>query len=162
MISAYIIPVFLLLIFIFAIIKHVKAYEAFIDGLKDGVKSVLKIAPSMITMYICINTLRASGLISDLFKGAKEYADLISQALFRPLSNHASIGFMVNIYNSYKANSKLAYVSSILQGSTDSSIYIISFYLGSFKVTNMKKCYLIGILVNIIAFVICLVIYLII
>ena len=161
MISKYIIPTLFIIVFTISIIKKKNTYESFIEGIKDGFKSSLRIAPSMLAMYICINALRLSGLIEFIFKSTKIPADLLAQAVIRPMSSQASLAFMIKIYNEYGASSKLAFVSSILQGSTDASLYVISFYIGTFKIKSLNKCFLIAISVNIIIFVICLIIYLI-
>lgn len=161
MISKYIIPTLFIIVFTISIIKKNNTYESFIEGINDGFKSSLRIAPSMLAMYICINALRLSGLIEFIFKSTKIPADLLAQAVIRPMSSQASLAFMIKIYNEYGASSKLAFVSSILQGSTDASLYVISFYIGTFKIKSLNKCFLIAISVNIIIFVICLIIYLI-
>lgn len=161
MISKYIIPILFIGILTFSIIKKNNTYDSFIEGIKEGFKSSLKIAPSMLAMYICVNMLRLSGLIEFIFRSSKIPADLLAQAALRPLSSQASLAFMIKIYNEKGASSKLAFVSSILQGSTDASIYVISFYLSSFKIKGQKKCFSIALSVNLIIFVICLIIYLI-
>lgn len=161
MISKYIIPALFIIVFTLSLIKKNNTYESFILGIKEGFKSSLRIAPSMLAMYICINVLRLSGLIEFIFRSTKIPADLLAQAVIRPMSSQASLAFMIKIYNEYGASSKLSFVSSILQGATDASIYVISFYLGAFKIKSLNKCFLIAISVNIIIFVICLIIYLI-
>lgn len=161
MISKYVIPIIFIIVFSLSIINKNNSYDSFIVGIKDGFKSSLRVAPSMLAMYICVNMLRSSGLIEFIFRSVKIPADLIAQALIRPISSQASLAFMIKVYNEYGADSKLGYVSSILQGSTDASIYVISFYLSSFKLKSMKKCFIIALSVNLIIFVLCLIIYLI-
>lgn len=71
MISKYIIPTLFIIVFTISIIKKNNTYESFIEGIKDGFKSSLRIAPSMLAMYICINALRLSGLIEFILKAQK-------------------------------------------------------------------------------------------
>lgn len=160
MISSYIILIIFLIVFITSIIKKNNTYTSFIKGVKEGFKTSLKIAPSMFVMYIAINLFAQSKFIENIFKSSKISVDLISQGLFRPLSSSASLSFMIKIFSKYGADSKLGYISSILQGSVDSSIYIISYYLGTCNIKGSYKCILICLLVYIIIFIICLIIYL--
>lgn len=161
MISSYIILSIFLIVFIISLIKKNDTYSSFINGVKEGFKTSLKIVPSMFVMYIAINLFKESKIIEDIFKYSKISVDLISQGLFRPLSSSASLSFMIKIYSTYGADSKLGFISSLLQGSVDSSLYIISYYLGTCNIKKSFKCIFISQFVYIIIFTICLIIYLI-
>lgn len=159
MISYFIIPGFLLLIFVFAAIKKVDAYKLFLDGVKDGLKTSLSILPTMLAMYISINLLVASGLIDDLLNFKCIKVEILSQTIFRPFSSQASMSLMLEVFDKYGVDSNAGKLSSIIQGSSDSSVYIMSLYFGAYNIKKTKKSYIMGIIINIFSYLMAIFVY---
>lgn len=161
-ISYYVIPVFLVVILVYALVKKHNAYKSFTEGIKEGVDISLGIMPTMITMYISIGILDASGLLDLFISGFKFPPELIGQGLFKPFSYQASSGFMIDIFNKYGVDSNEGKISSIIQATADSSIYIMSLYFGAFSIVKTRKAYVIGICINLFSYILCIIIYIII
>lgn len=158
-ISAYFIPVFILIVFIFSFIKRINAYDAFLKGVKSGLNTSLFIFPTMLAMYIAINMLDKSGLLDVLFSFEDIPNEILAQTMFRPFSSQASLGMMLEVYKKYGVDSTEGMISSIIQGSTDSSIYIMSLYLNAYGIKKTSKCYIFGFLINLLGFLFSIFIY---
>ncbi len=158
--SNYIIPIFILLICLFPFFKKKKVYKSFIDGCTEGINLCIKLFPYMLSMIFATSLLKVSNLLSDIFKFVKNVPiELITQGLFRSLSANASLASMLEIYNKFGVDSKEGIISSILQGSTDTTIYVITLYFGSVSIVKYKYALKVGLLVDLIGFIICILIY---
>lgn len=157
-INLYIIPLFIIIIFLTAIIKGINAYDSFIIGAREGLKTVEKIFPLLLSMIFATSILRASGIIEFLFKDFNFYipSEIIMQSLFRPLSGNASLAMMTDIYQIYGVDSKEALYSSVLQGSSDTTIYVITLYFGSVGITKYRYAIILGLLADLLGFFITL------
>ncbi|MGM9972128.1 MAG: spore maturation protein, partial [Anaeroplasmataceae bacterium] len=129
--SYYIIPIFVILIFVCAFLNKTNAYDAFIYGAKDGIKTSIDILPYLMSMYIAVKVFDASGIMDDLLRISKIPNKLLLQGFFRSFSSNASLSYMIEIFKSYGPDSKEGIVSSILQGATDTTMYVITLYFGS-------------------------------
>lgn len=158
-VSYYILPVFILVIIIFSIIKKKNAYQSFVLGVSEGMKNSISIFPTMLAMYSAIELIAACGIIDDIFPNMTFPKEFFLQGLFRPFSSQASLSYMVKIYTKYGVDSNISYISSILQGAVDSSVYVMSLYFGACNIVKTKKSFLIGILINLFSFFVCLIIY---
>lgn len=154
----YIIPIFIGIIFLYALIKRTPCYETFIEGASKGMKSVITIFPCLLSMIFATSLLEASGLIQFIFKDFSFFlpSEIIMQSIFRPLSGNASLGIMTNIYDHYGVDSKNALISSILQGSSDTTIYVTTLYFSSIGIKKIRYAIPLGILCDIIGFIVSL------
>lgn len=158
--SLYILPGFILLVFITALTRRIKAYDSFLTGVKSGLITALELFPTMFGMYISINMLDSSGFLDQVLAMFGNLKEFIAQAIFRPFSSQASLGMMLEIYNRYGVDSPLGITSSILQGSSDSTIYVMSLYLGSYGIIKNKRCFMMGFIISTLSFLVSLFIYL--
>lgn len=126
--------------------KRVNVYEAFIDGAKEGFGIAVKIIPYLIAILVAIGVFRASGAMDMLIGGIRElfvfsglntdFVDALPTAMMKPLSGSGARGMMVDAMNTFGADSFVGRVASILQGTTDTTFYIIAVYFGS---VNIKR-----------------------
>ena len=159
-ISYYMILIFVCIVFLYAIFKRTNAYEAFIDGATDSLKTGIKILPYLLSMYVAINVFRASGVLDDLIHFQRIPSELFIQGFFRPVSSHASLSMMLSIMKEYGADSKEGMISAILQGGSDTTIYVMGLYYGSVKVKKTRHSYLVGLICDCICFLSCMAIFL--
>ena len=103
--------------------------------------------------------LNASRILQIILKDVSSY-ELIIQGLFRPLSGNASLAMMVDIYNAYGPDSRISLASSILQGSSDTTIYIITLYFGSIGIKKYRYALTAGLLADFIGFLLTILIML--
>lgn len=157
--SLYIIPCFLLLTLLFALFHKTNAYESFVRGAREGIDIGIKIFPLLLAMIFATSILNASRILQIILKDVSSY-ELIIQGLFRPLSGNASLAMMVDIYNAYGPDSRISLASSILQGSSDTTIYIITLYFGSIGIKKYRYALTAGLLADFIGFLLTILIML--
>ena len=128
--------------------KKVNVYDAFIEGAKDGFKTAVMIIPYLVAILVAIGCFRASGamtVVVDWMKNAvdwmgfdSEWVGALPTALMKPLSGSGSRGMMVDVMNTYGADAFVSRVASCLQGSTDTTFYILAVYFGSVGVKKTR------------------------
>ncbi len=142
-IGLIILPSFILIIIIYAVIKKVDVYEAFIVGAKEGIGLAVKIFPYIVAMLFAINIFSISGgldvlskIIDPILSLFRIPAGVIPLFVMRPFSGSASFGILAGIFNAFGADSFTGRVASTLMGSSETLFYTVSLYFGS---VGMKK-----------------------
>ena len=128
--------------------KKVNMYDSFIQGAKEGFKTAVMIIPYLVAVLVAIGMFRASGamgVITDWITSAvsalgidAEWVGALPTALMKPLSGSGSRGMMVDVMNTYGADAFVSRVASCLQGSTDTTFYILAVYFGSVGVKKTR------------------------
>ena len=138
--------------------KRVNVYEAFIEGAKDGFTTAVRIIPYLVAILVGIGVFRASGAM-DMLIGAMrwgvgvahldaQWVDAMPTALMKPLSGSGARGMMVDAMTTYGADSFVGRLSSVFQGSTDTTFYILAVYFGSVGVKNTRHAVSCGLLAD--------------
>jgi spore maturation protein SpmB len=135
--SAWLIPVLLSGLLIFGYLRGVKVYETLTDGAKEGFSTTIRIVPFMVAIFVAIGMFRASGamdimisVLSPLTESFGMPAEALAMALMRPLSGSGAFGLMSEII-SKAPNSFLADLVSVIQGSTETTFYVLAVYFGA-------------------------------
>lgn len=150
-ISKTIIPLITLIVIIYAIYKKVDIYDEFMEGVKEGLGLSLKIFPSMFAMIIAVTVLVKSNLIYDLTSliSIKLFPkEILPIAILRPISSSSSLMILNSILSRYGPDSLVGKISSIITGSTDTTIYIIGMYYSSVKIKKIKHSLIVGLLAD--------------
>lgn len=131
-----------------AVYKKVNVFDAFIDGAKEGFNVCVKIIPYLVGMLIAISLLRTSGVFEVIIDGMKwiasashldtRFVDGLPTALIKPLSGSGARGMMVDTMKTFGADSFAGKLSAILQGSSDTTFYVIAVYFGSVGIKNTR------------------------
>ena len=144
-ISFLIVPLLILLTIGLAIKKKINAYDTFLLGVKDGMGLFIEVFPTLIATVTAVAILRGSGLISDigdmlkdLFGVNGEMVEIVPMILFRPISGSASMSVFNSICVNNGPDSFLCRASAIIQGTTDTTLYVLSLYFSSIGVTKWK------------------------
>lgn len=155
--SYFIVPLMILGILFIAWRKKVPAYDAFLIGAKEGMGLVKEVFPTLLGMIAIIATLRSCGLISDLgeflagvFKIDKSSSELIPLILFRPISGSASISIFSSICTDYGPDSLVCKVGAVVQGSTDTTLYVLSLYFSSIGIVRWKHALKAGLIADVV------------
>lgn len=137
-----------LLIVLGGVYKKINVFDAFIDGAKDGFTTCVKIIPYLVGMLVAISMLRTSGVFDVIIGGMRWLADLsgadtrfvdgLPTALIKPLSGSAARGMMVDAMQTFGPDSFQGRLAAVLQGSSDTTFYVIAVYFGSVAVTNTR------------------------
>ena len=162
--TSIIIPSIVLFIILYGFFKNVSIYDKFLEGVTEGLSLALKIFPTMFAMVISINVLLKSNIINDMtnfispvlnFIGYPK--ELISLAIMRPISGSSALVLMDNILKVNGPDSFVGRVASVLQGSTDTTIYIISLYFSSVGIKKIRYSLIVGLLADLAAVIISIV-----
>ena len=140
-ISQIILPIFILFIIFYGVKKHLNVYDIFLDGAKEGIKIVFNIFPSILAMVFAINLFLDSNFInvfSKLFSNRLVPIDIIPMALLRPISGTASLSIMNNIFTKFGPDSFVGNLASVLQGCTDTTVYVIALYFSSVGIKKIR------------------------
>lgn len=131
-----------------AVVKKVNAYEAFIDGAKEGFETAITIIPYLVAMLVAIGVFRASGALDMLAGGLRHiilamniddrFIDALPTALMKPFSGSGARAMMVDTMQVYGADSFAGRLSSIVQGSTETTFYVLAVYFGSVGIKNIR------------------------
>lgn len=150
-----------------AAFKRINVYEAFIDGAKDGFKVAVDVIPYLIAILVAVGVFRASGAMDFLIEGMArffawigintDFVGALPTAIMKPLSGSGARGLMVDAMQQYGADSFVGRLASTIQGSTDTTFYILAVYFGSVGIKKTRyalTCGLIADLIGIIAAII--------
>lgn len=155
---------FVALFLLFGAIKRLNLYETFIEGAKEGFNIAVQIIPYLVAMLTAIAVLRYSGVLNgfvwcfEQFFSAlgvnTDFIPALPTALMKPLSGNGARAMMIETMQTYGADSFPAFVSSVMQGSTETTFYVIALYFGAIKVAKTRHalpCALVADLVGITA-----------
>ena len=122
--------------------KKIDVFDNFITGCSDGFKLILKVFPNLLAMIFSVNVLISSGFLDTLLTIIspiiKIPLEIISMALVRPISGNASLALLNNIYTKYGVDSFYGLMASVVQGSTDTTFYVLALYYGSIGIKKLK------------------------
>jgi spore maturation protein SpmB len=151
------------LFILMAVIKRVNAYEYFIEGAKEGFQIAINIIPFLVAMLVAIAVFRASGgldLVIDgirgfvsLFGVDTRFVDGLPTALMKPLSGSGARGMMVEGMTSFGADSFVGRLVCVLQGSTDTTLYVIAVYFGSVSIRNTRHAIICGLFADLVGII---------
>lgn len=158
MISNLILPLIVLFVVIYAMFKKVAIYDAFIDGAKEGFPMILKLFPCLLAMILAVNIFLKSNVIIDLFKFISFIPnEIIPMIIMRPISGTSSLAILTNIYELMGPDSMVGTLASYIQGSTDTTFYIITLYFGSIGIKKIRYALWVGLLADLLAITISLI-----
>lgn len=155
-ISKIILPIIIVIIIFYGVKKKINIYDTFLDGAKEGLITTFNIFPSVIAMIFAINIFLDSNflsLITNLFKNINIPIEIIPMAILRPISGTASLAIMNDIFISYGPDSFIGRLSSILQGCTDTTIYVIALYFGTVKISRIRYSLWVGLFADLVGII---------
>lgn len=161
LLSKLIMPILILVILIYAFIKKTNMYDSFIEGAKEGVEISCNLFPYLLAMIFGINLIIKSGFIPDLlnvfkpiFNFLKVPLEILPMAIIRPISGNASLALMNDVFTKYGVDTFLGRLASVMQGSTDTTIYILTIYFGVIGIKKIKYAMWVGLISDLVGFII--------
>lgn len=144
-ISNLIIPLMVLFIIIYGIKKKVNIYDEFLTGSTESFGMILKIFPCLLAMILGINIFLKSGLLNIITNILEPFFDLIKipiqvfpMMIMRPISGTSSLAILNNLFETFGPDSIIGILGSIIQGSTDTTFYVITLYFGSIGIKKIR------------------------
>jgi spore maturation protein SpmA/spore maturation protein SpmB len=143
---------FILLLFLFIILgalyKRINIFDAFVEGARGGFDTAIRIIPYLVGMLVAISMLRTSGTFDVVIAGMKQmfaffgadtrFVDGLPTALIKPLSGSGARGMMIDTMTAYGPDSFAGHLACILQGSSDTTFYVIAVYFGAVAIKNIR------------------------
>lgn len=168
MISIWIIPGIILIVLVIATVKKVPAFEVFVEGSKEGIQIAISLLPFLLGMMVSIAIFQASGAmnavlhifepLTRVFGFPKEILPL---AFIRPISGTAALSMTTELIRTYGPDSLIGQMASTMQGSTDTTLYIITVYFGAVGIKRMGDALKVGLLADLVGIIAAIIIVLI-
>ncbi|AEG61178.1 spore maturation protein [Desulforamulus ruminis] len=144
-ISRWAIPLMLLLIPLAAFFKKVPVFETFVEGAEAGFSTAIKTIPFLTAMLVAVSVFRASGAmelltstLSTLLDVVGIPAEIIPHAIMRPLSGGAALGIATELIKTHGPDSFVGRLVSTMQGSSDTTFYVLTLYFGSVGIRKYR------------------------
>lgn len=128
--------------------KKINVYDAFIEGAKEGFQTAITIIPYLVAILVGIGIFRASGAMDFIIEGVRisiaavglntDFVEALPTMLMKPLSGSGARGMMLDAMNTYGADSFVGRLASIVQGSCDTTFYVVALYYGSVGIRNTR------------------------
>lgn len=141
-----------------AAVRRVNAYEAFIEGAKDGFHTAVTIIPYLVAMLVAIAVFRASGALDLLMNGIRSgvvmlgwdtrFVDALPTALMKPLSGSGARAMMIDTMHTFGADSFAGRLASVIQGSTETTFYVLAVYFGAVGIQRVRHAVVCGLLAD--------------
>lgn len=155
LISLWAIPVMISLILITGLVKKVPLYESFVEGAKDGFGTAVSIIPHLVGMMVAVEIFRVSGalgwlinIIDPLLRIINIPSEIVPLALLRPITGAGSTAVMNDIFVQFGPDSFIGKLASVMQGSTDTTLYIITVYFGSVGIRKYRYALKVGLIAD--------------
>lgn len=159
-ISAWAIPVIIVFIPLYAAYRKVPVYESFVDGAKDGFDTAIKIIPHLVGMMVAISVFRASGAMELLLGWMRPLLDRIGVpsevlplAILRPITGAGSLAFTTDLIKQFGPDSMIGRIASTVQGSTDTTLYVVTVYFGAIGIRKASYALKVGLISDAIGFI---------
>ena len=146
-ISPWIIPGLMVALLGFGVLRRVRVYEAFVDGARDGFQVAIRIIPYLVAILVAVDMFRASGALGvlvDVIGPVTAHfgipGEALPMALLRPLSGSGAYGIVASIINdpAIGPDSYTGYLVSTLQGSTETTFYVLAVYFGAVQIRRIR------------------------
>ena len=155
--SGWVLMLLLVGIPLYGWVRGVKVYEAFVEGAKEGFNVAVRIIPFLVAILAAVGAFRGAGAMDTLAKVLAPItgriglpAEVLPMALVRPLSGSGSLGLLGNIFSTpgLGPDSYAGKLGSILQGSTETTFYVLSVYCGSVGIVRYRHALVSGLLAD--------------
>lgn len=159
--SDYVLPILVLIVVISGLRKNIDIYDTFIKGAKESFTMILNLFPGLLAMILGINIFINCGVL-DKISNFLSFLNLPTQifplALVRPISGGAALAITSNILKTAGPDSFIGRLASIIQGSTDTTLYVLTLYFGTIGITKIKYALKAGLIADLIGIVVSIVI----
>lgn len=160
MVSKLLLPLIVLFIVVYGIIKKVNVYDVFIEGAKESFEMFVSLFPPMLGMILAINLFIKSNclnyflsFLSPLLDLLRVPLDIIPMAIMRPISGSSALAILNNILQINGPDSLIGRMASVMQGSTDTTLYVLTLYFGSVGIKKIKHSLWVGLLTDLFAII---------
>lgn len=156
-ISIWLIPCLIGFVLLYGTYKQVPTYEVFVEGGKEGLKVAVTLVPFLVGMLVALRVFRASGAMDMLVSALNPLlvligvpADIVPLALMRPISGTGALAITADLIAVHGPDSFIGRLASTMQGSTDTTLYILTVYFGAVGIKKMGDSLKVGLLADVV------------
>jgi spore maturation protein SpmA len=153
--STWVLPVLIVVMVLYGVAKRVPIYDAAVAGAREGFEVAVRIIPFLVAIMVAVGMFRASGLLELLVSGLAPItgalgfpSEAVPMALLRPLSGSGAYAVMAETMEHAGPDSHVGYLVSTLQGSTETTFYVLAVYFGAIGVTRVRHALAAGLLAD--------------
>ncbi len=157
--SAWLIPGFIFLVITYGHFKGVNIFDAFVEGAKEGFNTAISLIPYLVAMLVAIGLFRQSGAMDLLASLAMPILsrfditpEILPLAVMRPISGSSALAITTELLQSKGPDSYLGRLASTMQGSTDTTLFVITVYFGSVGIRKARHALPVGLLADLTGF----------
>ncbi|WP_141433382.1 spore maturation protein [Bacillus sp. 03113] len=158
--SLWLVPVLIGFILLYGTYKKIPTYESFVEGGKEGLQIAFSIIPFLVGMLVAISVFRASGALEFFMNFLRPVLVVIGVppeiaplALIRPISGNAALGMTSDLMATYGPDSFIGRLASTIQGSTDTTFYVLTVYFGAVGIRKMGDAVKVGLLADLVGII---------
>lgn len=159
-ISTWLIPLIILLVLVYGTYKRVPSYEVFVEGGKEGIKMAFSLLPFLLGMMVSIAIFRASGAMEAIVESLSPIlqtlgipGEIVPLAITRPISGTAALAITTDLIDQFGPDSFIGRLASTMQGSTDTTLYILTVYFGAVGIKKMGDALKVGLFADLIGII---------
>lgn len=158
-VSRWAIPFLLLVVPLYGLFRKVPVYESFVSGAEEGAKTAFRIMPFLLGMMVAIAVFRASGAM-ELLTSALGFLlqpfgappEILPLAVLRPLSGSGALAMAAELMREYGPDSLIGRMASVMQGTTDTTFFVLTVYFGSVGIKHSRYALLTGLAADLTGF----------
>ncbi|CFX94048.1 Nucleoside recognition Gate [Syntrophomonas zehnderi OL-4] len=150
-VSRWAIPFLLLVVPVYGFCKRLPVYETFVEGAEEGFYTAVRIIPFLVGMMVAISVFRASGAMDYLIQALLPLmqklgapAEVLPLGVMRPLSGSGALGLATELIKVYGPDSMIGRMASVMQGTTDTTFFVLTVYFGSVGIKKYKYALITG------------------
>lgn len=141
----YIIPIFIILVLIYSLVKRINAYDCFVSGARSAVDLCINTFPYLVAIFAVVELLSISGISAYLttatapvFKFLGIPAELIEFLILRPFTGSGSIAMLSNLFSTYGADSYIAKCACVIMSCSETTFYVVAVYFSTTKIKKLR------------------------
>ena len=141
----YIIPVFLIVLFLFSFIKNINAYEGFVQGGKQSINLIINTFPYLVAIFIAVELFKSSGLssyvstiVNPIFTILGIPSELVEFLIIRPFTGSGSLALFSDIINTYGVDSFITKCTAVIMSCSETVFYIVAIYFSTIKIKKLR------------------------
>lgn len=157
--SRWAVPVLLFGIPVYALFKGVKVYECFVRGAEEGFGIAVRIIPYLVAMMMAVALFRQAGVMDLIAAHGGTFLsffgippEIIPLAIMRPFSGGGALGIAAELINIYGPDSAIGRLASTMQGSSDTTFFVLAVYFGSVGIKKYRYSLAVGLLADLTTF----------
>jgi spore maturation protein SpmA len=154
--SGWILPGLVFGMLTYGVVRRVKVYETFLEGAKDGFNSAIRITPFLVAVLAAVGMFRESGALGAMVGVLRPVCELVGVppetlplALLRPLSGSGAMALTTELTTTYGPDTLIGQVAGTLQGSTETTFYVLAVYFGAAGIQRSRHAAAIGLLADV-------------